>query len=301
MIVIVGPGAMGGLLAARFIQAGLPVSLVARSPSAADRLRRDGLRIEGALELRLKGSDFAAVAPGDKLPRTDLVIMCVKSDDTPAAAAAAGLVFESGTTVLSLQNGLAHVAVLRREFGHWAVFGTAHFAASCPAPGVVRWAGGSEIFLAKRALSAYAFQKPHELLTKAGWKVRVASDEDRLLWTKLILNAAINPLGALSRKLNGELVSNPALRDLMDRAVREAVEAARRAGVRPLRKRMDLAARELCKRTAANPNSMLQDLEAGRPTEADALLKPLLASARGEKDFPVLRGLYGFVKDLSRP
>ncbi len=298
MFAVVGPGAMGTLLAARFLEAGLPVGLVARDARRARALRRAGLELDGELKRRFEPARLAFVAPGARpAGPVELVCICVKSRDTAAAIAAARPFVGPETIVLSLQNGLDHARLLRRAFGRRAVLGVAHAGARSEGPGKSRWTGGEEIFLGRGPDNEPALKSARRLLAAAGWKVTVSADETRLLWTKLILNAAINPLGALSRRPNGELASTPALKDLMLQAAREGALAARRAGVRPLRRRMDLAALELCRRTGPNLNSMFQDLEAGRPTEASAILDPLLAAIRpGEA--PVLRGLRGFIAAL---
>lgn len=293
--VIVGPGAAGSVLAAGLRKAGLKVALLARDAQAAARLRRSGLKVDG---VRLKG--FAASHRAQDLPRPDALFFCVKSYDTAAALASARGLAGPDCAVLSIQNGLAHAGPLRRAYGVRMVFGSAYFGARAEA-GQVLSSGRRRVDLAAGPRNAVAAALLRALLAKSGFEGETYGSEEGLLWTKCLLNAAINPLGALTALPNGELIEREALRQLLLRALSEGAALARRRGVRLVGGSPERAALKLCKDSAANLNSMAQDLRAGRRSEADAILKPLLAAAKSpEKDAPVLFGLYRFVKGLER-
>jgi 2-dehydropantoate 2-reductase len=109
------------------------------------------------------------------------------------------------------------------------------------------------------------------LLTGAGLPATVTDDVEAALWRKAIVNAAINPLGARTRRRNGELLELPALRTLLGRVAREAHGAALAAGI-ALREVDPVAlVEEVCRRTATNQCSMLQDVLAGRRTEIEQI------------------------------
>jgi 2-dehydropantoate 2-reductase len=288
-VVVVGPGAAGLVLAGSLAAAGRRVRLLARNAARAERLR--GLSVDGR-PLRVD-----AVLHGASAARAcGLAAICVKSYDTAAAIRAARPFVGPETAVLSLQNGLAHVALLRRAFGSRVVFAAAYFGARLDGAAAGRL-GGDRIDLGASGRNQPLAERLSAELRRAGWKSRVAP-EGPLLWTKLLLNASINPLGALADCANGELLERPALKDLLQRAAREA---AALCPVKPLGPKTDRAAVRLCKATAANLNSMARDVRGGRPTEADSILLPLLRQARHPADeAPVLFGFYRFLKNLER-
>lgn len=293
---IIGPGATGTVLAASMIRAGLSVRLLARTRKAAIRLRREGLRIGHKRIRRLE----AVSHRGRDLGVCDAVLFCVKSYDTRTALRQARAMVGRNTPVLSIQNGLNHVGPLRRALGRGAVFGVAYFAARRDGD-TVHHLGGDRIDLAATSENHPHVRRIRQFLIAAGWKSKTFRAETRLLWTKLVLNAALNPLGALARCPNGEILRRPGLRELLRLALGEGERLSLWHGVRPLVKRLDLAALRLCRETASNLNSMAQDLEAGRRTEVDAILGPLLRTAPDpSRDAPVLHGLHRFVKGLER-
>jgi 2-dehydropantoate 2-reductase len=131
--------------------------------------------------------------------------------------------------------------------------------------------------------------------------VKLDNSEDRVLWTKTAYNAATNPLGTLTGRTNGELVAIPALRELLLGALKEAALAAR-AARHPVPYSF-LKGRLLAGLTAAHSqsNSMLQDLRAGRPTELDAIVTPLLkAASQKHLKLPLLESLARFTRRLEQ-
>ena len=122
-----------------------------------------------------------------------------------------------------------------------------------------------------------------------------------MLWTKAAFNAATNPVGALAAKPNGAIAAIPALWEIARAALEEATAVARAAGHPPLAARMPRLVRRACEATPRQENSMLQDLRAGRRTEIDAILGPMLAEARRRRvETPVLESLRAFVRRLER-
>jgi 2-dehydropantoate 2-reductase len=289
---LVGPGATAGVLADSLSRAGKTVRLLAKDESQAAAIRKDGLKVDGrAVELD------AVSADAERLGTSDAVVFCVKSPKLASAIGAARPLAGPDTTVLSIQNGLAHVAPLRRAFGSRAVFGAAYFGAKREAGWKVRRLGGRRIELGTSGRNKERAKVLADVLRAAGWDCALGPEAE-VLWSKLVLNAAINPLGALAGVPNGELASRPALKDLLERAAREAASLS---PVPPRLKRADAAAVRLCKATAGNFNSMAQDVAAGRRTEADAILLPFLRRTHDPaSDAPVLFGFYRFLKGLER-
>src|SRR6185295_8043762 len=259
--VIIGPGATGGLLAATLVRSGVAVSLLCRDAARAARLRRSGIAVTGATKLTIPGRRFTVVShrPSD-IKGASAVFLCVKSYDAPAAIRAARQLSDGSESVVSLLNGLSHAPLFRKSIARdRAVFGVGYFSAWRSGPGEVHHAGGSRILVAEdkggKGAAAAAV-----MLRRAGWNSAVAPSVDRLLWTKLALNAAINPLAALAGRPNGELESDPPLRELLERAAAEGESILKARGLRPLEASLPDFAVRLCRDTAGNVNSMLADL-----------------------------------------
>jgi 2-dehydropantoate 2-reductase len=298
-ILVVGPGAVGLALAARWRLAGEPVAVLGRSPASERKLAR-GIRYETADG---KVSKTGAIIPARRLDgKARAVFICVKSHNVARAAAAAKRWTGEGTPVVALQNGVGQEARLRRAFGaDRYIRGTCYFAADRLAPNSVRLNGGGVVSIAKTPGNAAALQAAHVLLDQAGWEVHIKEDEDRMLWTKLVFNAATNLLGAACAAENSKLAEDPALRELMLAALKEAVAAGKADGRSfDHEDRVDLLLRS-CRAAARQRNSMLQDLAAGRRTERGAIAGPVLAAAkRRGVPTPVLAGLDAVVGRLEK-
>jgi len=107
-------------------------------------------------------------------------------------------------------------------------------------------------------------------LTTSGIKVAVSRSVDQLLWTKLLGSGALNPLAALLRVRNAQLLDRPDARELLGAAVREIVSVAHARGVAlpPYSEAVEKV-ETICRNNATNKMSMLQDVERGSPTEID--------------------------------
>ncbi|GAF76047.1 unnamed protein product, partial [marine sediment metagenome] len=133
----------------------------------------------------------------------------------------------------------------------------------------------------------------------AGIHTEISSNIMRALWSKVLVNVGINPLTALTGLRNGELLDHPEIRQVMKRAVEEAMMVAQSLGIEmefdnPVEKVYEVA-----EATAANRSSMLQDVERGRKTEIDALNGAIVELGRRiGVDTPVNETLVAAVKGL---
>ncbi|MCX5788382.1 MAG: 2-dehydropantoate 2-reductase [Elusimicrobia bacterium] len=233
--------------------------------------------------------------------RPAAVFICVKSDDTASALKTARRLAGPRTPVVSLQNGLAHVGPTRRALGPRAVFGACLAAVRREGPAEVRHHAGETIWLGARPQNRAAAAEARRRLLAAGLDVPAATREDRLLWTKVVFNAAVNPVGALAGKTNGALARTPALWAIVRAALKEGEAAARADGHPMLLRDLPALVRRACLSAPRQENSMLQDLRAGKATEARAILGPICAAARRHgKPAPVLDSLARFVGALER-
>jgi 2-dehydropantoate 2-reductase len=120
-------------------------------------------------------------------------------------------------------------------------------------------------------------------LKSADFKVKIVENAMSLVWGKLVINAAINPLTALLKVPNGELLERPAARAVMGALAREAAQVAYAEGIDLPFDDPIVAAEEVAARTAANHSSMLQDAMRGAPTEIEAICGAIVKSAEKHK------------------
>jgi len=268
---VVGPGALGCLFAGLLALAGHDVRLLGRRAEQAEVISRDGLLVERDGVTRRAvvraGTDAAGLGP------VDLAIVLVKATDTASAAPSLPALLGPDAPALSLQNGLGNLDVLAGVLGAGRVLGgVSSQGATLLGVGRIRHAGFGPTALAEAAggLTARAEAIAY-LLDCAGLPTRAYPDAQPLIWGKLIANAAINPLGALLRCQNGETVDRPDARALFHGLAHEAEAVAAALGV-PLPFDDPAAhAESIARVTYGNRNSMLQDVEAGRRTEIDAI------------------------------
>ncbi len=302
-VVVVGAGAIGSILAAKFVEAGHSVTLVAR-PDHAAVIRANGLRVEGNGEQTYR-VDTVAMLPA---PTTaDATILAVKTFDLAAAASGVGRVLRPPSPILLPQNGLgveraaeeALTADGWTDSAAWLVRAVNGIPATWVAPGIVRLGGSGEILLPDPAEAGPArahVERFEELLRSSGIPVRVVRRFARELWRKAIVNAAINPVTAVRGIPNGRLLEEP-WRSESVRLLREAERAAATAGINISDAEADADFERVVRATALNRSSMLQDLDLGRPTEIDAISGEILRTAESYGlDLPATRAIVEEVK-----
>ncbi|MBI5623404.1 MAG: 2-dehydropantoate 2-reductase [Elusimicrobia bacterium] len=275
-VLIVGPGSIGRLLACRWILAGRPVRLLART-SRQEALLARGMTLTDTRGKRqpVRGAAGARKTQGSPWPRA--AFFCVKSGQVRGALAASRPWIGPETVVVALQNGLGHEDAFRRAFGKArTIIGSCFVAAAPDGDRGVRHTGGRRILLAGCEADARAVEAAGRLLRAGGWKVRVVEDEAGMLWTKLVTNASVNLLGAAANAPNGDLVRDPGLAAVLARLIREGTDIAKAAGHPPLAP-LDRTIPRACKNSRHQANSMLQDLRSGRRTELQAIAGPFLA------------------------
>lgn len=269
---VVGPGAMGCLLAVRLAQAGLEVLMLDHRPERAALIRRQGLRLEtGEGEVRRKVA--VTLEPSD-LEGADLILICVKAYDTEAVARKLqGLPI--GPFFLTLQNGVGNVELLGKYLPPGKVLAgiTSHGATSL-GPGRARHAGTGDThiglgFEGGAVEDQAGLGLARTALATAGFEVRLAPRIGSLIWSKLLVNVGINALTALTRLPNGGLLDFPAPEEIMAGAVQEAVQVAAAKGIPLIYENPLEAVRQVCRLTASNVSSMLQDVLRGKKTEID--------------------------------
>jgi 2-dehydropantoate 2-reductase len=264
---VVGAGAMGCLFAARLSRAGFQVALYEKIRPLAKTINDQGIQVEGiGGRYKVKVPAFAENPPA----HADVVILCVKSSDTQEAAETIRSWLSPGSLVLTLQNGLGNVEILHKVFGRERVLGgvTAE-GATVLGPGKIRHAGQGETVIGPAREEEERVQTLVSAFNQAGLETRGAPNVDQLIWGKLIVNVGINALAALTRLKNGRLPQMEGTRSIMERAVKEAVAVARAKGIElPYADPFDHVV-AVCRATAENVASMLQDVVHQKTTEIE--------------------------------
>jgi 2-dehydropantoate 2-reductase len=278
-IAIVGIGAMGSLLAARLAPL-TNVTLLGHWQPQLAALARDGLTLieqdgrEQHTMVRVTNDPRA-------VPRSEVALIVVKSYQTARAAPEAAVTMRNQGIAITLQNGLGNLEILRASVGvERAALGTTTEGATLVRPGIVRHAGKGQTYLAHDPrLPAGALSQVAVLFEEAGLTTRLVDDVDSVVWGKLAVNAAINPITALLDVRNGVLAESEPARAVMMLAASEVATVAAAMGI-PL-PFPDAAARALqvAEATRENISSMLQDIRNGRPTEIEAITGAVVRAA----------------------
>ncbi|PSP79375.1 2-dehydropantoate 2-reductase [Halobacteriales archaeon QS_1_68_20] len=292
-VVVFGAGSLGSLLGG-LIAREHAVTLVGRDPHVA-AVRESGLRVTGAVT-----ADVAPAATTDGTDlAADLAVVTVKAFDT--ADAARVLATGDVDAVVSLSNGLGNDETLAGHLDCPVLAGTTTYGAVLDDPGVVRCTGVGEVALGPREGGESAVvDRVGTVFEAAGVRTTVAADMPRRLWAKLAVNAGINGVSALARVENGAVRSGDA-NDVARRAAVETAKVARASGVDLPDDVAVERVEAVAEGTAANRSSTLQDVEAGRRTEVDALHGAVVE--RGEElgvETPVNRTLAGLLRTWER-
>jgi 2-dehydropantoate 2-reductase len=268
-ILVVGPGAMGSLFAVLLADAGNDVHILDYKPDRALRLNEKGFRIHGASGERFKR--IKVVLRADANGDVDYTFIWVKSYNTTDALRSIAPAIGKESFIVTLQNGLGNAERIAESFGAEKVIaGVTSHGATCLAPGDIFHAGiGETVIGSFSGEPCEGVLRCAKLLNEAGIQTRVSEDIRSEIWGKLIVNAAINPITAITGMRNGGLIQYAETRKVMEMVVKEGVEVATKLNISlpypdPVGKVMDV-----CRLTAKNISSMLQDVMAGRRTEID--------------------------------
>jgi 2-dehydropantoate 2-reductase len=313
-ICVFGAGAIGGYMGAKLAQAGADVSLVARGPHLA-AMRENGLTlIEGGETVTVPvraEEDPAALGP------QDYVIVTLKAHSVPPVVGRMQPLIGDHTTIVSGVNGVPwwyfhkiggplegrRLSTVDPEDAQWNGFGpdrvlgcVVYPAAEVPEPGTVRHIEGNRFSLGEPDGSkSERAQKLSEALAAAGLKAPVRPRLRDEIWVKLWGNLSFNPISALTGATLDVLCTDPGTRPVARAMMVEAQTIAEKLGVKfPINvdRRIDGGAA-----VGAHRTSMLQDLEAGRPMEIDALIGSVQELGRiTETPTPTIDTVLGLVK-----
>ncbi|PIV11877.1 MAG: 2-dehydropantoate 2-reductase [Candidatus Omnitrophica bacterium CG03_land_8_20_14_0_80_43_22] len=279
-ILIVGPGAIGCLLAGYLTKSGQDVWLLDKPNQKRTKLiEAEGIKIEG-----VNGSHKIKVnitSDIKDIKKTELIIICVKSYDTEAAVKSIKSLISETTYCLTLQNGLGNVEAIAEIAGENNVIGgvTSH-GATLVSGGHIKHCGKGETVIGRWQPQGKKQPKQWKIprrvlediagvLKGAGFTTKVSDKIKDVLWSKLIINVGINALAAITRLNNGLITEYAGTRQILKQSVLEASKIARRKKISldysdPVKK-----VESVCSQTEENISSMLQDILKNKKTEID--------------------------------
>jgi 2-dehydropantoate 2-reductase len=315
-IVIAGAGAIGGYIGAKLAKAGADVVLFARGPHL-QAMQTRGLRVtsdEGDFEVRPQVTgDLSTIGT------TDVVFLGVKAHGLTTLAPALRPLFGPDTVVVSTQNGipwwyfqncggeldglrLERVdpgGVIASSIEPQRVVGSlAYFATDIAEPGVIHHTEGNRIsFGEPDGTKSERAKKIAEALIGAGFRCPVTARFRHEIWVKLLGNVAFNPISALTGGTLEELARHPDTSTVVREIMRETEAVAGKLGIEmPISIDQRMAGAE---KVGAHKTSMLQDLEAGRPLELEAVVGAVVELGdRLGVPMPATRTVYACAKML---
>jgi 2-dehydropantoate 2-reductase len=269
-VCIVGTGAVGSLFAANLsLLDDVEVWAYDLARDHVDAINTNGLRLSGAGDVVGRPR---ATADAQELPPCDFGIVATKAMHTEPAIAATAHAFTDGA-VATVQNGLGNEETIARHVER-VIRGTTFPAGRIIEPGHVQWdvKGDTTLGPYNDATPLAQVEGLADACTRAGLPTQAVADARGPQWRKVIFNASTNPIGALTGLTHGRVVERPDLRRLVTGLVDEGKAVAAAQGIV-----LDADPEELIDH-AAKPEvaydhkaSMLQDVEAHRPTEIDYL------------------------------
>jgi len=279
-ITIIGPGALGTLLAMNLARAKNEVWLVDNNPERAKKLSLDGLRLEG-----VSGSCKTKVnvtTDTKEIGSTEAIFICVKSQDTENALKGIKDLLGENTHVVSLQNGLGNLQLINEYVdSDRVVGGTTSHGANLISNGYVRHMSKGETVIGQDSGKVLGgVREISTVLTKANFPTKITKDINSVIWSKLIIDVGMDALSAITKLKNGILVKNEYTREIMRRAVSEAVKVAKRKRIKLIYDDPIQKVEAVCKATADDLSSMLQDILKCRQTEIDFINGAIVRQAK---------------------
>jgi 2-dehydropantoate 2-reductase len=285
-LVVVGLGAVGSLVAARLALAGHTVTALAR-PAVVDAVARRGGLLYRDQQGHASTARVTAASQASAIGAADLLFIALKGHALAADAEQLAPLIAPTTTIVPLMNGvpwwfmqavgdgvplasvdpqgrIAATLPLPQTLG-----AVVHLTCSSPAPGEVQHGFGERLILGPAQPGASA-QAVADLLTGAGFKVELSSDIRRDIWFKLWGNMTTNPISALTRATCDAILDDDLVRAFMARGMAEAAAIGAKIGC-PIEQSAE-DRMNVTRQLGAFKTSMLQDVQAGRRLELDALV-----------------------------
>mgnify|MGYP001158209032 FL=1 len=309
-IAIIGVGSIGGIILGALADTAADIVCISRGNTSTN-LSDLGLVLhtpEGSIEVVPSERYLLVDSNSGPIPEQirntcDIAIVCGKTVDNHALSKLASELISENGCVLTIQNGLGNAELLANKVGSDRVIvGSITHAAWRNGEGEVNWVGRGEIILGPldQRGEIYTDSILH-ILNEAELNASKSDNIKQILWKKLLINVAINPVCSIAGVRNGALLEVKSLWQQAMQAMREAAIVARASGVDLGDIELESYLREVVSISPDNRCSMLQDIMAGRKTEIDSLCGAVVM--RGEAEgipTPCNAILHGLVKGIEK-
>ena len=315
---IVGAGAIGGYIGARMAHAGADVTLFARGPHLR-AMQEHGVQVKSA------EGDFVArptiAGSLEKVGPVDVVFLGVKAHSLPQLAPHLKPVLGPETTVVSTQNGIPWW-YFQGFGGEWeglrlervdpggvissaiearqVVGSIVYFSTEITSPGVIQHMEGNRISIGEPDASrSERCRRIAEALIASGLRCPVTTRIRHEIWVKVLGNASLNPVSALTRATLAQMLRDPGVSTVIRNIMQEVEAVSRKLGMElPVTIEQRMAGAE---KVGEHKTSMLQDLEMGRPMELEALVGSVMElGERVGLSMPYTRTVYSCAKLLAQ-
>ena len=302
-IAVLGAGAMGSLYGAKLsANSKNEVYLVDVWKEHIDAINSHGLQMEEGDDVLLY-ENLKGHTSSEEAGVCDLVLVFVKSTVTRTAVESNAAVFGPNTVALTLQNGLGNIEQISSVIGAERVIaGTTAHGATMLSPGKIRHAGkGKTIIGELGGHESDRIRKMAAVLEDAGMETVISGNVLGLVWDKLLVNVGINALTGITKLYNGQLLDYPEIEELLEKAVSEGFAVAWAKGIRLGFDDPVAHTKDLCRATAANKSSMLQDILNDRQTEIEMMNGAIVREGKALGiETPVNLALTNLITYLSR-
>lgn len=276
---VIGAGAMGGIYGGLLAKAGYDVTLIDIRQDHVDRVERDGLVVEGVRGHHVVRVHAAAHATG--LTAADFAIIFTDANSTKDAACTAQQLLKPDGFALTLQNGIGNVESLIEALGkNRVVAGVTMNSGAFPGPGHAAYTNAGITSIGELdGRTTARIEEVARMLSQAGIETKIVPDPMAEIWSKFVLNCAINSLTAVTGLRSGEMYRTPEVNALQDRVIDEILAVVERKGIKLAEPEPRKKIKAHC-RIRYNRPSMMQHMEQGRRTEIDALNGALVREAK---------------------
>jgi 2-dehydropantoate 2-reductase len=273
-IIVMGAGAIGSLFGALLAKKNT-VILIGRK-SHIDAIHKKGLIIDNNTTINMKIAAHESIEYISDSP--DLLLLTVKSFDTRNAIHQAKNIIDNHTLVLSLQNGLDNLDMIKNIINaNQILMGITNHGAFFSKPGLIRHTGKGKTIIGEiNGKKTRRIKHIANIFSDAGIKTSISEDIFREVWIKTIINSSINPLTAIFKCKNGYLLKNPILERTVERICKESTTIAQAAGMDIAYEQTIQTTKDIIKNTAENYSSMVQSLHTGRKTEIESINKKIV-------------------------
>ena len=300
-VIVVGAGAMGSLFAARFARAGCETWVYDVWAEDVERIHDFGLTV------RSGDAEEAIPMHATTDPRepgvADVILIFVKYNQTRQAASDIAPAVGPDTVVLTLQNGLGNVKLIREVIPQATLLcGFTTLTSELLGPGLIEasYVGRGETCVwSADGVTNDACVATVELLNQSGINATVDPEIELHIWEKLIVNCCLNTLCAMSGLSVGALVDRPEVWPILDGITDEIVAVAARKEIALTRDAARGFLRDVAKEARAHYPSMLRDIQAEKQTEIECLNGAVIRAAeRFGIEVPYNRFAYGMIRTL---